>query len=51
MPWKGKRQPALVFLPGKSLEKGTWQAMGHGITESDMTEHACTHNNHIIQYP
>ena len=55
MPWKRKRQPALVVLPGKSLEKGTWQAIGHrDHKESDMSTHIHTHtmvNNHIIQYP
>ena len=46
LPWKWKRQPALVFLPGKSLEKGTWQAIGHrDHKESDTTEHACTHTH------
>ena len=44
LPWKRKRQPTLVFLPGKSHEQ--WNLEGYspwGRKESDTTEHACTH--------
>ena len=25
-----------------SVDRGVWKSMIHGVTESDMTEHACT---------
>ena len=37
IPWRRKWQPTPIFLPGKSLQRGAWQATVHGVTESDMT--------------
>ena len=38
IPWRRKWQPSLVFLPGKSIDRGVWQATVHGVAkESDMT--------------
>ena len=35
VPWRRKWQPTPIFLPGKSMGRGAWQA--HGVTkESDM---------------
>ena len=39
-PWSRKRQPTLVFMPGKSHGQ---RSMAGYSTESKMTEHACTH--------
>ena len=36
--WSRKWQPTPVFLPGKSHDRGAWQATGHSVTELDMTE-------------
>ena len=33
-----------VILPGKSMDRGAWQAI-HGVTESDMTKHPHTHTH------
>ena len=39
IPQKRKWQPTPVFLPGNPIDRGTWQAMVHGISkESDTTE-------------
>ena len=41
MKWRRKWQPTAAFLPGKSMDRGTWWALGHGFTgELNMTEHA-----------
>ena len=32
--WGGHRQPTAVFLPGESMDRGTWQATVHGVTKS-----------------
>jgi len=32
-PGEGKWQPAPVFLPGKSLDRGEWQAIVHGVAK------------------
>ena len=58
IPWRGKRQPAPVFLPGKF--HGQWSLTGYsswGCKESDMTEgqstrvrahtHTHTHKIHV----
>ena len=29
--WRRKQQPTLVFLPGKSMDRGAWQATVHGV--------------------
>ena len=34
IPWNRKWQPALVFLPGKSVDRGNWGATVHGGTKS-----------------
>ena len=41
IPWRMKWQPTPVFLAENSMDRGAWQATIHGVTESDMTEHAC----------
>ena len=33
-PGGGKRQPASVFLPTKSLDRGEWQAIVHGVAKT-----------------
>jgi len=33
-PWRRKRQPTLVFLPGKSLNRGSWQAIVHRVAKN-----------------
>ena len=33
-PWRRKWQPIPVFLPGKSMDRGDWQATIHGVTKS-----------------
>ena len=43
-PWRRKRQPTPVFLPGKS-HRGAWQVTGHGgarVRHDLVTEYACT---------
>ena len=34
MPWRRNWQPTPVFLPGKSMDRGAWQAVVHGVTKS-----------------
>ena len=34
IPWRKKWQPTPVFLLGKSLDRGAWQATIHGFTKS-----------------
>ena len=34
IPWRRKWQPTPVFLPGKSHDKGAWQATVHGVAKS-----------------
>ena len=29
--WRRKWQPTLVFLSGESIDRGTWQAIAHGV--------------------
>ena len=36
IPWKRKWQPTLVFLPGKSLDRGAWWAAVHGVPKSQI---------------
>ena len=38
IPWRRKRLPTPVFLPGESQERGAWQATAHGGTEGQTTE-------------
>ena len=38
IPWRRKRLPTPVFLPGESRERGAWQATAHGGTEGQTTE-------------
>ena len=33
-PWRRKWQPTPLFLPGKSHDRGAWQATAHGVTTS-----------------
>ena len=43
MPWRRKWQPTPVFLPGKSVDRGAWRAIVHGVTKkSDTTEQLST---------
>ena len=39
--WRSKWLPTAVFLPRNPINRGVWLAKVHGVTESDMTEHAC----------
>ena len=34
IPWRRKRQPTPVLLPGKSMDGGAWRAAVHGVTKS-----------------
>ena len=34
IPWRKEWQPTPVFLPGESMDRGTWQAEVHGFTQS-----------------
>ena len=34
IPWRKEWQPTPVFLPGESMDRGTWQAAVHGFTQS-----------------
>ena len=31
-----------------SMDRGAWQATVHGVTESEMTEHACVQCYHLV---
>ena len=44
-PLEKKWKPIPVFLPGKSHDRGAWQATVHGELESDMPERL---NHHMI---
>ena len=33
IPWKKVQQPITVFLPKNPMNRGTWQAMVHGVTK------------------
>ena len=38
-PGEGNGNPFPVFLPGKSMDRGAWRAIVHGVAkELDMTE-------------
>ena len=42
-PWRRKRQPTLVFLLGKSMDRGAWWTIVHGgHKELHMTHNICT---------
>ena len=32
--WRRKWQPTPVFLPGKFMDRGAWQAAGHGVAKN-----------------
>jgi len=50
IPWRRKRQPTPVFLPGESHGSGAWEAAVHGVAkELDMTEQV-NNNNHNKLY-
>ena len=34
IPWRRKWQPTPVFLPGKSVDRGAWQATVHRVAKS-----------------
>jgi len=34
IPWSRKWQPVPVFVPGKSMDRGTWQATVHGVAKT-----------------
>ena len=36
MPWRRNWQSSPVFLPGKSMDRGAWQAIIHGVAKSRM---------------
>ena len=47
-PWRRKWQPTPVFLPGKSMDRGAWQAtVRSGVTELDTTEQLKNKNIYI----
>ena len=33
IPWRMKWQPTPIFLPGKSQDRGAWQATAHGFAK------------------
>ena len=41
--WSKKRHLPPVFLPENPMDRGTWQATVHGVTESDTTEPLSKH--------
>ena len=45
VPWRRKWQSALVFVLGNPMDRGTWQAPVHGVTESGTTEQLSTHRD------
>ena len=52
IPGRRKRQPTLVFLPGKSHRQGAWQATVHEFTEeSDMTQQLNNKYRNTAQQP
>ena len=32
--WRRAQQPTSVFLPGGSMDRGAWQAIGHSISKN-----------------
>ena len=38
IPWRKGWLPTPVFLPETSMDRGTWWATVHGVTESDTAE-------------
>ena len=50
LPWRRKWQPAPVFLPGESLDRGAWRATVHGVAQSQtrLTQ-LSTHNTQLSQ--
>ena len=62
-PWSRKEQPALVFLPGNSTDRGAWWATVHGATKSQTEQlsicacvrarthtHTHTHTPNVITF-
>ena len=49
MTWSRKWQPTPVFLPGEShVDKGVWQVMVHGVTQSRIRLKQCSHENNCL---
>ena len=49
IPWRRAQQPTPVFLPGKSHNRGAWQAIVHRVAQSDMTEVTYMHTHRHYQ--
>ena len=47
-PVVGNSNPFQYFYLENSMTEDTWQTTVHGVVESDMTEHSCTHEVGII---
>ena len=52
IPWRRKWQITPVFLPGNPMDRGTWQATVHGVTErwTRLSIHTHTHTHTHSQY-
>ena len=44
-PGAGSGHPLQYSCLGNPMDRAAWWATGHGVTESDMTEHTCTHTS------
>ena len=51
IPWRRKKQPTQVFLPGESHGQRSLVAIVHRVAESDMTENTCIYLlTQLMQY-